>query len=141
MLMLMLPQSGANSGFHHSNTLFSLVLPVLQISISLIYRDFSFASSFLQANGYKPTPLDLSGMQLNDKMKDLVDLLAENTHNVWAKDRIKQGWTYGLIEVSYSADTHKRVDQDIIKQFRTCNLNEVSYLADIHNVWTKSGIK
>ena len=45
--------------------------------------------SFLQSNGYKPTPLDLSGIQLNEKMVELVDLLAENTHNVWAKDRIK----------------------------------------------------
>ena len=28
-----------------------------------------------------------------------MDMLAENTHNVWAKDRIKNGWTYGLCEV------------------------------------------
>ena len=48
-----------------------------------------FFLSFLQSNGYKPTPLDLSGIQLNEKMVELVDLLAENTHNVWAKDRIK----------------------------------------------------
>ena len=58
-----------------------------------------FFLSFLQSNGYKPTPLDLSGIQLNEKMVELVDLLAENTHNVWAKDRIKHGWTYGLYEV------------------------------------------
>ena len=58
-----------------------------------------FSPSFLQGNGYKPTPLDLTGVQLNEKMVELVDLLAENTHNVWAKDRIKHGWTYGLYEV------------------------------------------
>jgi len=56
--------------------------------------------SFLQANGYKPTPLDLTTIELDEKMSDLVDLLAENTHNVWAKDRIKHGWTYGLYEVT-----------------------------------------
>lgn len=55
--------------------------------------------SFLQSNGYKPTPLDLSAVTLNELMEDLVDLLAENTHNVWAKDRIKHGWTYGMSEV------------------------------------------
>ncbi|KAL4238125.1 Ryanodine receptor 2 [Mactra antiquata] len=55
-------------------------------------------NQFLQNNGYKPTPLDLSGIELDEKMSELVDLLAENTHNVWAKDRIKHGWTYGLYE-------------------------------------------
>ena len=53
----------------------------------------------MQANGYKPTPLDLSSIQLSKKMMDVVELLAENTHNVWARERIKQGWTYGLNEV------------------------------------------
>ena len=55
--------------------------------------------SFLQSNGYKPTPLDLSTVQMSEVLEDLVDMLAENTHNVWAKDRIKNGWTYGLCEV------------------------------------------
>lgn len=32
-------------------------------------------------------------------MESLVELLAENTHNVWARERIQQGWTYGLSEV------------------------------------------
>uniref|UniRef100_A0A8C6TQI7 B30.2/SPRY domain-containing protein n=1 Tax=Neogobius melanostomus TaxID=47308 RepID=A0A8C6TQI7_9GOBI len=26
----------------------------------------------------------------------MVDKLAENAHNVWARDRIRQGWTYGI---------------------------------------------
>jgi hypothetical protein len=47
----------------------------------------------------RSTPLDLSAVTLNELMEDLVDLLAENTHNVWAKDRIKHGWTYGMSEV------------------------------------------
>ena len=53
---------------------------------------------FLQPNGYKPAPLDLSAVTLNPKMEELVDQLAENTHNLWAKERIQQGWTYGLNE-------------------------------------------
>lgn len=36
---------------------------------------------------------------MSEVLEDLVDMLAENTHNVWAKDRIKNGWTYGLFEV------------------------------------------
>ena len=57
--------------------------------------------SFLQGNGYKPTPLDLTTVYMNERMEELVDMLAENTHNVWAKDRIKHGWTYGLYEVGH----------------------------------------
>lgn len=54
---------------------------------------------FLQSNGYKPAPLDLGDINLSGKLEELIDQLAENTHNVWAKERILQGWTYGLNEV------------------------------------------
>ena len=53
---------------------------------------------FMQSNGYKPAPLDLAGITLSSKLEELVDHLAENTHNVWAKERINQNWTYGLNE-------------------------------------------
>ncbi|XP_060521135.1 ryanodine receptor isoform X2 [Cylas formicarius] len=53
---------------------------------------------FMQANGYKPAPLDLSAITLTPKLEELVDQLAENTHNLWAKERIQQAWTYGLNE-------------------------------------------
>jgi len=55
--------------------------------------------SFTQSTGYRPAPLDLSGIALSEKCQELVEQLAENTHNVWSKERIKQGWTYGLTEV------------------------------------------
>ena len=52
----------------------------------------------MQINVYKPQPLDLNPIVLNAKLEELVDLLAENTHNLWAKERIKNGWTYGVVE-------------------------------------------
>ncbi|KQS70834.1 uncharacterized protein Dere_GG23389, isoform B [Drosophila erecta] len=55
---------------------------------------------FMQGNGYKPAPLDLSAVTLTPKLEELVDQLAENTHNLWARERIQQGWTYGLNEDS-----------------------------------------
>ena len=61
--------------------------------------------SYLQSNGYKPTPLDLTSVLLNEKMKELVEQLAENTHRVWSSVRIGQGWTYGLNDVSNRAIT------------------------------------
>lgn len=53
----------------------------------------------MMSNGYKPAPLELSDVKLNAGQEVLVDKLAENAHNVWAKDRIKQGWTYGIQQV------------------------------------------
>ena len=58
-------------------------------------------SSYVMSNGYKPAPYNLSSITLNPKMEKLVELLAENAHNVWARDRIEQGWTYGLSDVRY----------------------------------------
>uniref|UniRef100_A0A665VDB3 Ryanodine receptor 2b (cardiac) n=1 Tax=Echeneis naucrates TaxID=173247 RepID=A0A665VDB3_ECHNA len=46
-------------------------------------------------NNYRPAPLDLSQVFLSPVHKEVVSLLAENDHNVWARERIKQGWTYG----------------------------------------------
>lgn len=57
------------------------------------------ACSYMMSNGYKPSPLDLSDIKLTPGQELLVDKLAENAHNVWAKDRIKQGWTYGIQQV------------------------------------------
>lgn len=57
------------------------------------------------SNGYKPSPLDLSDIKLTPGQELLVDKLAENAHNVWAKDRIKQGWTYGIQQVHFFMDS------------------------------------
>lgn len=47
---------------------------------------------------YKPAPLDLSHVRLTPAQTMLVDRLAENGHNVWARDRVAQGWTYSSVQ-------------------------------------------
>ena len=44
---------------------------------------------------YKPCPIDTEHICLDPKILELAELLAENTHDVWAKERIAQGWSYG----------------------------------------------
>ncbi len=44
---------------------------------------------------YKPLPIDTSSVKLSREILALAELLAENTHDVWAKQRMEQGWTYG----------------------------------------------
>ena len=45
---------------------------------------------------YNPNPIDTSKIVLDQEILDLADLLAKNTHEIWAKNRISEGWTYGL---------------------------------------------
>ncbi|TPP59596.1 Ryanodine receptor 44F [Fasciola gigantica] len=61
-------------------------------------KTIKLPNSFTQVNGYKPQPLDLSHIRLSPRLESLVDQLAENTHNMWARDRISLGWTYGFTE-------------------------------------------
>jgi len=44
---------------------------------------------------YKPEPIDTSSVELDADVESLMERLAENNHDVWAVQRISQGWTYG----------------------------------------------
>lgn len=46
---------------------------------------------------YTPKPLDTSHIQLDPSLTELLERLAENTHDVWAKQRMKDGWTHGPV--------------------------------------------
>lgn len=47
-------------------------------------------------NNYCPCPADLSNVQLPEFLLRLTEQIAENVHEVWAKSRIEQGWTFGV---------------------------------------------
>ena len=44
---------------------------------------------------YQPTPIDTSNVELPNELRELTERLAENSHDVWAAQRMKDGWTYG----------------------------------------------
>ena len=44
---------------------------------------------------YTPEPMDLSSVDLPESLIQLSERIAENVHEVWAKARIDEGWTYG----------------------------------------------
>lgn len=44
---------------------------------------------------YIPNPIDTSNIELPEELLNLADKIAENVHDVWAKGRMAQGWTYG----------------------------------------------
>ena len=44
---------------------------------------------------YDPKPIDTSSIILSDDLLELRELIAKNVHDVWALQRINEGWTYG----------------------------------------------
>lgn len=48
-----------------------------------------------KTKGYLPKPINTSSVSLPNDLGDLVEKLAENVHENWAKKRIEEGWKYG----------------------------------------------
>lgn len=44
---------------------------------------------------YEPHPIDVDDIPLDGNLEELQEAIAENAHDVWAKARIEEGWTYG----------------------------------------------
>ena len=44
---------------------------------------------------YQPKPIDTSNIQLSEELKELLESLAYNTHEVWSQQRMRDGWRYG----------------------------------------------
>ena len=44
---------------------------------------------------YIPRPVDTSEVSLPEELQELAETMAKNVHEVWAQNRISQGWTYG----------------------------------------------
>ncbi|MDB6027924.1 MAG: uncharacterized protein JWM68_4147 [Verrucomicrobiales bacterium] len=73
---------------------------------------------------YNPNPLDTSQIVLPEDLSKLTDLLAENAHEVWARERTAQGWKWGpqrddarkehpnLVPYRQLVEEEKRFDRD-----------------------------
>ncbi len=49
----------------------------------------------MKTNNYTPNPVDTSSIELPSELLELAEAMARNVHEVWARTRIEQGWTYG----------------------------------------------
>lgn len=73
---------------------------------------------------YNPNPLDTSQIKLPEDLAKLGELLAENAHEVWARERTAQGWKWGpfrddikkehpnLVPYRQLSDEEKRFDRE-----------------------------
>lgn len=81
---------------------------------------------------YVPHPINVDNIPLDGDLEELQEAIAENTHDVWAEARIKEGWTYGeerdddhlkhpdLIPYTVLPDSEKEYDR--IMAFNTIKL-------------------
>ena len=54
---------------------------------------------------YKPSPKNTDNIVIPEDIKELQERIAENTHEVWSKGRMDEGWVYGS-ELDYEKKTH-----------------------------------
>ncbi len=53
---------------------------------------------------YQPAPIETEHIALPFGLRSLIDRLARNSHDVWARMRLGEGWIFGPTR----DDTHKR---------------------------------
>lgn len=46
---------------------------------------------------YIPEPMDTTGIELPEDLKPLIEQMAKNVHEVWARARRNDGWKYGPV--------------------------------------------
>lgn len=49
----------------------------------------------MEERNYIPQPIDTSEIELPKELSSLVEAMAKNVHEVWAQNRINEGWKYG----------------------------------------------
>ena len=98
------------------------------------YSISSFMEAWRQSNNYlvvinttdrfiyEPSPISLDDVELSEDLSELQEAIAENAHEIWAKNRRDQGWSYGP-----ERNDQKKETPDMIPY---CNLPESEKLYD-----------
>lgn len=66
-----------------------------------------------ECRGYDPHPIEVEGVALPAELEDLVEAIAENAHDVWARARIDEGYKYGP-----RRDDTLKTHPDLVEYFR-----------------------
>lgn len=57
----------------------------------------NYLVSISNQDDYEPHPLNLDDVPIEPELMELREAIAENAHEVWAKARKEEGWTYGTV--------------------------------------------
>lgn len=44
---------------------------------------------------YKPNPVEIDSVNLPDDLSQMIEVIAENLHDIWARRRLDEGWQCG----------------------------------------------
>lgn len=64
------------------------------------------------SNSYIPSPVDTSNIQLPEELMALAEAISKNVHDVWAQNRMNEGWTYGPVRDDQKRQTPCLVPYD-----------------------------
>ncbi len=76
---------------------------------------------------YQPHPIDTSNIDLGE-LEPLVEALSKNAHEIWARERMREGWTFGptrndqrkehpcLISYEELPESERVVDREMVKE-------------------------
>ena len=70
---------------------------------------------------YVPKPIDTSGIELSPALNELIERLAESNHDIWARQRLKDGWRFGP-----NRDDNAKTHPDL-KPYNELSDNEKQY--------------
>lgn len=59
----------------------------------------------MKRNSYVPKPSDISNIELPSELINLAESIAKNVHEVWSKNRMDEGWTYGPVRNDEKKET------------------------------------
>jgi hypothetical protein len=74
---------------------------------------------------YKPRSIDTADVRLDEEIIELIERLAENAHDVWAQQRLAEGWRYGphrddhnkehpsLVPYKHLSESEKEYDRSV----------------------------
>lgn len=54
---------------------------------------------------YIPDPVETSDVKLPEELLPLIEEMAMNVHEVWAKSRMAEGWSYGPVRDDVKKET------------------------------------
>ena len=77
---------------------------------------------------YKPCPIDTSDIKLSPELEGALEEVSRNIHEVWAKQKTEDGWTYApqtdenkkthrcIVEYESLSESDKRYDRNTVEQ-------------------------
>ncbi|KAG3117544.1 hypothetical protein PI124_g4607 [Phytophthora idaei] len=90
---------------------------------------FEFGTAATEPGGtYEPKPIPTDDVKVPPHLRSVIELLAENTHEVWAQMRMEQGWKFGprrndakkehngLVPYIYLTQDEKQMDRNTAMQ-------------------------